>query len=344
MAEAAAVVGLVASIASLIDLGTKVATRLHEFISQTSEVPDSLRALATRLPLLNTSLQTISPQTQAGHLSHNAVVALQAVIASTSQQVNSLQTWLGQIVPPSDASRLQRGIKALKGLGKEKEVQAVVQKVHQDIDTLTLVLHQTTRHVETGEHILEELAQLRLASTAPPLQQTATNYSSVSAYDHSYVHAGDVHHYYPPEPEKVVSLGWCLGLAPSIDAEKFVGRLTEIKQIHDILNPSEPSTEQRRLVLGGIGGIGKTQLAIAYARQHRDEYTSILWLDAASEVTLKASIQSITPNIVRASEVDRLNTDQVLARVQAWLCNNSNTKWLLILDNYDEPDQFSIDD
>ena len=49
MVEAAAVVGLVASIASLVDLGAKVGAHLHEFASQTSEVPDSFRALSTRL-------------------------------------------------------------------------------------------------------------------------------------------------------------------------------------------------------------------------------------------------------------------------------------------------------
>lgn len=45
MAEPPAVVGLAASIASLIDLVAKVTARLHEFTSQTSEVPDSFRAL-----------------------------------------------------------------------------------------------------------------------------------------------------------------------------------------------------------------------------------------------------------------------------------------------------------
>lgn len=47
---------------------------------------------------------------------------------------------------------------------------------------------------------------------------------------------------------------------------------------------------------------------------------------------------------MRTSEADQLNEDQALARIHSWLWNNSNTKWLLILDDYDEPDQFSIDD
>ena len=91
MAEAARVVGLVASTASLIDLGAKVAARLHEFTSQTSEVPDSFRALSTRLLLLISSLQAIGGQAQADRLSQDVAVALQAVVSNISIQVTTLQ-------------------------------------------------------------------------------------------------------------------------------------------------------------------------------------------------------------------------------------------------------------
>ena len=44
MAEAAAVIGLVASIATLVELTAKVVSRLHEFTSKASEVPESCRS------------------------------------------------------------------------------------------------------------------------------------------------------------------------------------------------------------------------------------------------------------------------------------------------------------
>jgi hypothetical protein len=53
MAEAAATIALIASIASLINLSVKVVCpRLNEFISRTSENPESFRSLSTQLPLL----------------------------------------------------------------------------------------------------------------------------------------------------------------------------------------------------------------------------------------------------------------------------------------------------
>jgi DNA replication protein DnaC len=53
------------------------------------------------------------------------------------------------------------------------------------------------------------------------------------------------------------------------------------------------SREQRRLILGGMGGIGKTQLAIAYAKRHCGSYESIFWLNAVSEFALKTSLRSM---------------------------------------------------
>lgn len=45
MAEAAAIVGLVASIISLVDLSARVVSRLHDFTSKSSDIPESFRSL-----------------------------------------------------------------------------------------------------------------------------------------------------------------------------------------------------------------------------------------------------------------------------------------------------------
>ena len=52
MAEAAVVIGLVASIASLVELTAKVFSRLYESTFKSSKIPESFRSLSTRLPLL----------------------------------------------------------------------------------------------------------------------------------------------------------------------------------------------------------------------------------------------------------------------------------------------------
>ncbi|CAG8115642.1 unnamed protein product [Penicillium nalgiovense] len=75
-----------------------------------------------------------------------------------------------------------------------------------------------------------------------------------------------------------------------------------------------------------MGGIGKTQLAITYAKSGGGSYSSVFWLNAVSKATLND------------------NDKELVIRVHRWLCAPKNTRWLLIFDNYDDPDQFRVDD
>lgn len=163
MAEGVAIVGLVTSIATLVDLSAKVVSRLHDFTSKSSDVPESFRSLSTRLPLLITMLQRI--QSQAG-LSENVTKALKAVVDNTFEQVSIIQNYLSKILPSDNASKLERALKALKSLAKEDKVQQALEKIHKNNDIL--VLDQTTRHVDTGDRILEALSRLSITSPTLP--------------------------------------------------------------------------------------------------------------------------------------------------------------------------------
>lgn len=100
--------------------------------------------------------------------------------------------------------------------------------------------------------------------------------------------------------------------------------------------------EQRRLIIGGVGGIGKTQLAIAYAKQKQDHYDTTFWLDATSEATLKDGFKSIIEEFLDVRDLEDLDDRQVIAGVKQWLSHRNNTKWLLIFDNYDEPASYDL--
>jgi NB-ARC domain len=151
---------------------------------------------------------------------------------------------------------------------------------------------------------------------------------------------------YPKRKEDfsfVRSFGVCLGQAPYIDSKLFIGRDSEIDQMKEVLKPGSKSQGQQRLVLGGIGGIGKTQLAISYAKRHHNNYESVFWLNAASEATLKDSFRTIAKLVFDVQEPEVLEGEQILIQIRGWLSDKKNTQWLLIFDNYDDPDQFKIE-
>lgn len=345
MAEAAAAVGLVASIASLIDLGVKITTRLDDFTTRTSEVPETFRSLEKRLPLLTSTLRLVRQQADARCLSAEVSTALQSLTRSTLTQLKVVESCLSKITPPADASRLRRAARALQSLTKDRDIRVAVERIQQDIDFL--VFHQTTQHIDASGQILAALAQLQQGQAQAPLHSLhpGHNFGNVAANDHASVQLGDIYHVHQhPEPETLQTFGLCLAPAPLIEPDSFVGRVRELEKMSQALQPGKPAAEQRRVVLGGLGGMGKTQLAIAYARQHHARYTSVLWLNATSELTLLASFRSIAEILLAVPSTKKLDDEEVLRNVLRWLSDTRNTQWLLIYDNYDEPEQFAITD
>lgn len=304
MAEAVTIVSLVASIGTLIDLSAKVVSRLHEFTSKTSDLPESFRSLSIRLPLLTAALQLIQTQAITGHLPGDVTKALTAVVDSTFKHVSTVQTCLSKIIPLDGASKLERALKALKSLAKEDKAQQAVEKIHKDIDVL--VLHQTTLNVDTGDRILEELSKL---SVAPPASSQ--------------------------------SLGVCLGQAPTIPPDAFIGRTRELQQLQDWLLPASHPHRQYIVSIVGMGGMGKTQLSLAHVRDCGHDYSSVFWVNAKDETSLRQGMAELSvvifPDLSVAATQSADDEQLKIAQVRRWLSEVGNDQWLLIFDNYDDP-------
>lgn len=102
---------------------------------------------------------------------------------------------------------------------------------------------------------------------------------------------------------------------------------------------------RRVVVLHGLGGIGKTQLSVAYAKRYRDEYSGVFWLNVKDEASIQQSVASVArqilqqhPNANRLSTLDlQQNHEEVVEAVKAWFSLPGNTRWLIVYDNYDNP-------
>jgi hypothetical protein len=115
-------------------------------------------------------------------------------------------------------------------------------------------------------------------------------------------------------------------------------------ELEHALLPQRLNHRQKIFVLYGLGGIGKTQLAVDFARRYYQRFSSVFWLDGRSEDSLKQSIANCATRIPvgQISEKSRNytstgegNIDTVVTEVMDWLRTPNNTDWLLIFDNVD---------
>jgi transcriptional regulator with XRE-family HTH domain len=69
----------------------------------------------------------------------------------------------------------------------------------------------------------------------------------------------------------------------------FTGREALLSALHTALAAGDPIAVSQPQAISGLGGIGKTQLALAYAYRYRAHYHNIFWALAESRETLAAS-------------------------------------------------------
>lgn len=125
---------------------------------------------------------------------------------------------------------------------------------------------------------------------------------------------------------------------------KFVERPVEMAELERVLLPERQNCRQQKLVLHGLGGIGKTQMAAEFASKHQRRFSAVFWLDGKSKDSLLQSIASCASRIpeYQISESSRTysagsdgDINIVVQEVIGWFAREDNTQWLLIFDNVD---------
>jgi tetratricopeptide (TPR) repeat protein len=128
----------------------------------------------------------------------------------------------------------------------------------------------------------------------------------------------------------------------------FTGRSELVERIKNALHNNDPGTiEQKRLVITGIGGIGKSEVCLKVADLMRDEcvapslcyvsacsltansFWGIFWVDVGSRSTAKNGFLAIAKALGSSAE----SVEESLQAI-----SNTRNRWLLILDNADDPE------
>ena len=120
----------------------------------------------------------------------------------------------------------------------------------------------------------------------------------------------------------------------------FVGRKALLKQIERALRPKARASPTVALTqaISGLGGIGKTQLAIEYVHRHAADYDSILWVLADPPATLATEYADLARAIGLPEATSTTKVDEQARAVRRWLESPTSGRWLLVFENAEGPE------
>jgi TIR domain/NB-ARC domain len=134
----------------------------------------------------------------------------------------------------------------------------------------------------------------------------------------------------PPAPRPFI------GVPPRIAS--FTGRAEELDRLDAILMREKPAavTSVGRVAVQGMGGVGKTSLAIEYAHRFRGLYAGTCWAPAETRTGLLSALASlaVTLSAATAEEADVEKASKAALRRLA----EQRATWLLVYDNVTAPD------
>src|SRR6266487_5006530 len=113
----------------------------------------------------------------------------------------------------------------------------------------------------------------------------------------------------------------------------FTGREDLLATLVSHLRAYQPAALSQPQAMSGLGGVGKTQLAVEYAYRYAQDYEVVLWSAADSRETLISGFVELA-NLLNLPERNEADQSKSVAAVKHWL--GSHGKWLLILDNADD--------
>ncbi|KAK6444220.1 hypothetical protein FP744_10000468 [Trichoderma asperellum] len=142
--------------------------------------------------------------------------------------------------------------------------------------------------------------------------------------------------YMPPAKSQVPRRGHFL--VPFGRNESFVGREDILQRLITRISPSANRDDCQRTAVEGLGGIGKTQIALEVAFRLHDAYPdcSIFWVPAMEATGFENAYRKIGQSLGVAG-IDEDSAD-VKTLVKAALSRNDAGAWLLIVDNADDTD------
>jgi len=116
----------------------------------------------------------------------------------------------------------------------------------------------------------------------------------------------------------------------------FSGRADQLESINTLFMKNENNAVNICQTVSGLGGVGKTQLAVEYAYRYYDNFKNGIWfVNAETSITT----QNYFTDFTKAFNIDlppEFTPEELQGAIKAWLSDNN--EWLLIFDNLESAD------
>ena len=116
---------------------------------------------------------------------------------------------------------------------------------------------------------------------------------------------------------------------------RFLGRDIEVQTFQATLKHEEDSTGMNVMSIHGLGGVGKTQIALHYANISMELYDVIAWIPAESQIRITQALTALAKQLGLPEANDSEDDVRCIQKVRDWL-NSSKKAFLLVFDNVDD--------
>jgi hypothetical protein len=106
--------------------------------------------------------------------------------------------------------------------------------------------------------------------------------------------------------------------------ERFYGRVDLLQRVKEVLDPQEGSSTCRSLALHGMGGVGKTQIALQYANTSRNLYDAIFWISADNSIKMAQNFLEVGQKLgLIPDNHEAQDAFAAMSKVKSWMAETS---------------------
>ncbi|KAH6677009.1 hypothetical protein F5X68DRAFT_173967 [Plectosphaerella plurivora] len=354
----AEVFGAVAAAVGLAQLCKQIATHVSEIKRDGAAIGSQLEDLATEIDNIqrvcesvrtvrDKSLGSATPTSPgAGNAKEETTELWQHVksnISSCDKVMRALQVLLTEICgedPDDDSSSLKQKLHRMKMVDRKRSRKGDLQRAREQ-----LVWHQNTLTLLLTLISMQALAKLssnldewgsRLSSKIQDLEENGT---TAGEFGHNSTALNALH-----KLQSSINLASKFMSSeetteffntPQTVSSYYVGREDLLEELRDtfIQSPGPSHRQyQRRFVIRGMGGSGKTQFCSKFAEENRARFWGVFCVDGSSETNLEQGMSMLG----RQAGLDKNTATTASASAAMHWLSTVEKRWLLIIDNADD--------